>query len=259
MVRIALVQMRCEKGEIAENLQNTAEYLEQAKANNIDFVCFPEMSVSGYADPTRYPQAVLRQDGPEVRELLEISRGFTGVLFAGIIEENPEGKPFITQLIVQNGTLLRYYRKITIKDEEAEWFTPGESVPVFRFMDLTYGLAICADIGNESVFDRCAGQGASIVFELAAPGLYGSQETRNWQTGYEWWEGECNARLGGYAEKYRLWIPVATQAGRTIDEDFPGGGYLFAPDGRRVFATADWGEGINFLEVDLSSGKVVEL
>jgi hypothetical protein len=50
---------------------------------------------------------------------------------------------------------------------------------------------ICADIGNEQIFAECARQGAQIVFELAAPGLYGEQATRNWQSGFAWWEGEC--------------------------------------------------------------------
>ena len=38
-------------------------------------------------------------------------------------------------------------------------------------------------------------------------------------------------KLGRYARDDGVHIAVATQAGRTVDEDFPGGGYLFAPDG----------------------------
>jgi len=88
------------------------------------------------------------------------------------------------------------------------------------------------------------------VFELAAPGLFGDQATRNWQSGYAWWEGECREKLGRYARTYGLWIAVATQAGRTIDEDFPGGGYLFAPGGERVFATKDGAPGAVYLEIN---------
>jgi predicted amidohydrolase len=28
------------------------------------------------------------------------------------------------------------------------------------------------------------------------------------------------------------------------DEDFPGGGYVFGPDGTCMFATCDWSEGV---------------
>jgi hypothetical protein len=64
-----------------------------------------------------------------------------------------------------------------------------------------------------------------VVFEVAAPGLYGEQATRDWRSGYEWWRGECHEYLSAYARDYGLWIAVATQAGRTVDEDFPGGEY----------------------------------
>ena len=37
---------------------------------------------------------------------------------------------------------------------------------------------------------------------------------------------------------------MATQAGRTFDEDFPGGGYVFDDQGRTVAETADWSEGV---------------
>lgn len=121
---------------------------------------------------------------------------------------------------------------------------------------LTFGIAICADIGNPAVFAACRRQGARIIFELAAPGLYGEQATRSWQSGYAWWEGECLAHCGKYARELGCWIAVATQAGRTVDEDFPGGGYLFAPGGEQVFATQYWSAGEAYLEVDLEGGTV---
>jgi predicted amidohydrolase len=106
------------------------------------------------------------------------------------------------------------------------------------------------------VFAEYARQGAQIIFELAAPGLYGSQEDRNWKSGFEWWEGKCLSQLGLYAKKYNIWIAVATQAGKTIDEDFPGGGYVFAPNGCRVYASSDWSPGVIYLSLDLDSYRI---
>jgi hypothetical protein len=112
-------------------------------------------------------------------------------------------------------------------------------------------MAICADIGNRTVSAELAAQGARLVFELAAPGLYGEQLTRDWQAGFEWWEGECLQHLGAYARELGLWIAVATQAGRTVDEDFRGGAYCFALTGERVFASPDGSPGAVWLMVDL--------
>lgn len=130
---------------------------------------------------------------------------------------------------------------------------------MFRHGDLTFGIAICADISNEEVFAECARRGAEIVFELAAPWLYGEQATRNWRSGFEWWEGECQKYLTRYTRDNGIWVAVATQAGRTIDEDFPGGGYVFAPDGRRLYATPDWSPGAVYLELDFEKYEVLPL
>jgi (R)-amidase len=259
MTRIGLIQMRCEKAAINENLGRMAYYLAEAAARRVDIVGFPEMCLTGYADPTRYPEVALDLNGPEIAQFLQVTRKFPGTVLAGFIEANLDGKPFITHIAARQGVLSGYYRKITIRDEEVEWFASGQSVPVFRHGALPFGVAICADLKNRQVFSQISEQSARLIFELAAPGLYGTQETRDWQAGFEWWQGECQEYLGSYARDYSAWILVATQAGRTVDEDFPGGAFVFAPGGKRVFATPDGSPGAVFLEIDLNNGAVREL
>jgi predicted amidohydrolase len=259
MVKIGLIQMWCEKGAINQNLATIAAYLAEAAARGVEIVGFPEMSLTGYADPNQYPEAVLDLAGPEVGRLLAMTRGVPVTVLVGLIEGRAEGKPYITHIAARDGRLLGYYRKVTIEGDEVPWFSPGQTVPVFKQGDLTYGIAICADISNEWVFGECARQGAQLVFELAAPGLYGEQASRNWQSGFEWWQGECQRYLSRWAWEHGLWIAVATQAGRTVDEDFPGGGYLFGPHGRRLYATADWQPGAVYLGLDLERGEVTVL
>jgi predicted amidohydrolase len=48
---IALVQMRCEKGAINANLAAIQAYVREAISRDVDIICFPEMSISGYIDP----------------------------------------------------------------------------------------------------------------------------------------------------------------------------------------------------------------
>jgi predicted amidohydrolase len=259
-LKIGLIQMRCEKGGIDENLESLAEYVAEAERKGIDIVGFPEACITGYINPLKYPQAVISTDGAEVDALLRMTRGRKPTVLAGLIENNSAGKPFITQVIVSDGKATGLYRKRIIGDApDADWFSPGNEVKVFKYGNVKYGMAICADIGGEDIFAEYARQGAQIIFELAAPGLLGEQATRDWRAGYEWWEEECRKHLEGYAKKYGIWIAVATQAGRTIDEDFPGGGYVFAPDGTRVYATKDWSPGAVYLEIDLERNIIKEL
>jgi predicted amidohydrolase len=124
-------------------------------------------------------------------------------------------------------------------------------VPVFSHPRARFSIAICADIGSPEVFAAGARQGAQVIFEAAAPGLYGEQATRDWRSGYEWWRGECMTKISQYARDNRVPIAVATQAGRTIDEDFPGGGFVFGADGSCLAATPDWSTGTLYATIAL--------
>jgi (R)-amidase len=256
LLQIALVQMRCEKGTIDDNLAATQAYVQEAAARGVDIICFPEMSITGYVDPNRQSEAILRVDGPEVARFAELTRATNITAIAGIVEANPGGKPFITQVVARGGRLLGAYRKRTIVGDEEPWFAPGGPVPVFAHPKARFSVAICADIDSPDVFAVGAQQGAQIVFEAAAPGLYGAQATRDWRSGFAWWQGECMSKLGQYARDNHVFIAVATQAGRTVDEDFPGGGYVFGPDGGCLAATPDWSEGVLYASIAAqSSGK----
>jgi predicted amidohydrolase len=118
-----------------------------------------------------------------------------------------------------------------------------------------FGVAICADIDDAAIFAEHARSGARVVFEAAAPGLYGDQATRDWRSGFVWWRGECHHKLATYARENGLSIAFATQAGRTCDEDFPGGGYVFGLDGHCLAATADWTEDAIYATIASTEGK----
>ena len=248
-ITIGLVQMRCEKGAIDENLAVIHAHLQTGIHQGVDIMCFPEMSITGYIDPVQCPLAVLHLDGPEVTRFLAMTKDVPIFAIAGLVEENPQGKPFISQIIAHKGELLGVYRKKTIAPDEAPWFTAGSTVEVIQHPKVIFGVSICADIDSPQIFAELAGRGAHVVFEAAAPGLYGSQATRDWLSGYQWWQEECHDKLGRYARDNRLYIGVATQAGRTHDEDFPGGGYVFGPDGACLATTSDWSEGVLYAEL----------
>ena len=255
-LRVGLIQMLCEKNSIDQNIETTIDYINQAIEKNIGVICFPEMNITGFSDPIKYPKMKIAVDGPEVSKIVQFSKHKPITIIIGIIEDNGKEKPFITQIVIQSGKIISTYRKITIDEDEVQWFSPGRVVQPFLFNNIETGLTICADISNEKVFEMYAKKGVKLIFELAAPGLYGEQTTRDWESGYMWWKNECNDHFGKYSQKYSLWIFVATQAGRTIDEDFPGGAYIFNPKGERIFSTDNWAIGPIFVEVDLVSSNV---
>ncbi|HKD76450.1 MAG TPA: carbon-nitrogen hydrolase family protein, partial [Ktedonobacterales bacterium] len=246
-----LVQMRCEKGAIGENLAAIERYIAAGVKHGADILCFPEASITGYVDPLRYPAAVLGRDDLAIARFVQMTLGKGITVLAGFVEANPDGKPFITQIVAHEGQMLGWYRKRTIPDDETHLYAPDHMPGVFTCPKGAFGVAICADIENAALFAEHAQHGARIIFEAAAPGLYGEQATRDWQAGYLWWQGECMQHLSRYARELGVWIAAATQAGRTRDEDFPGGGYVFAPDGTCIHQTHDWNETVLYADIDI--------
>lgn len=241
---LGLVQMRCQKGAIEYNIISMYKYLEEGKKKGVDIICFPEMNITGYINPIQYPDAVISRYHSSIQRVADMSFIYQTIVIAGFAEKNYQGKPYITQLVAKDGKIAGCYRKKTLSPEESEWFSPGTETPTFSHSGSTFGLTICADIDNGRIFKEYAEQGASLVFESAAPGLYGNQDNRDWKSGFDWWRSECKSKLGRYAAENGIYIAAATQAGRTCDEDFPGGGYVFTPQGNCICETEDWTEGI---------------
>lgn len=266
VLTLALIQMRCEKGAIDANLAAMEAYLHAARERGAEIVCFPEGSITGYVTATTHPDALVAVDGPEVARFVALTRETHLTALAGIVERNPAGLPFNTQIVARDGHVLAVYRKLTIPDEDAHLYAPGIAAPPVwhhpprhaslasagaEAVGIRCGIAICADISNPAVFAQCAAQGARLIFEAAAPGLYGDQATRDWRAGYAWWREECHTKLSAYAREHGITIAVATQAGRTSDEDFPGGGYVCGPDGACVAESGDWSEGALYATVEI--------
>ena len=247
-LKLALAQMRCEKDDWPGNLRHTGEYMAQARSRGCDVVVFPEAGLSGYCDPRLFPQAAQPLDSPWVKQFVEMTARYRIVASGGFLQANPNGPPFVTQLLAQNGRMVGVYRKHNLGDE-VEWtiFSPGNESPVFNLRlpsgDLTCALAICADSDLPDLFTRFARQGARIVFHSSAPGLLGRKtDEASWRAGYEWYESYLFERLPAYARDNHLFIAVATQTGATVDEDFPGGSFVFGPNGSCLAGTEDYSE-----------------
>jgi predicted amidohydrolase len=253
-LRMALAQLRCEKGDWAGNLARAAALMALARAAGCDIVVFPEMGLSGYCDPARFPAAVQPLDSPWVQQFVALAARHQIAASGGFIEHNPAGKPFITQVLAQDGRIAHVYRKIHVVEEEAALFAPGTDPAVFTLRlaggDLLCALAVCADSDRPDLFAAFAAQGARVVFHSSAPGLYTRcADTAAWQAGFAWYHSHLFERLPGYARTHRLFIAVATQTGATVDEDFPGGSFVFGPDGTCLAAAPDYAETLLIHEI----------
>jgi predicted amidohydrolase len=248
-MRALLAAIRCDKGDVAGNLAAHLGLLDRAAAEGCAMVLFPEMSLTGSADPAAHPERLIGLGHPAVTALAAAT-GETGAAACfGVAEHAPGGVPHITQVFAAAGRVAGVQRKRHLGEGE-EAFTAAGQTAVFDHAGARFGVAICAEAGFDGPFDAAAAAGARLVLFPAAPGLYGRRtDEASWRRGFAWWEGSALGDARRHARRLGLWIALAGQAGSTVDEDFPGLAALVGPDGEVTDRLPDWRPGVLVVDV----------
>jgi predicted amidohydrolase len=248
-MRILLAALNAQKGDLAGNLARHQAALEQARVQGCQVAVFPEFSLTGSVDTRRHPEWAVAVDGEPVQALLEATWR-TGVAAVFGIAERAGPAFHITQLYAHDGRLGGVYRKRHLGEGEAEdGYQTGEGDGVFQLGAARFGVAICAESGVDFPWDDAVAGGASVLFFCSAPGLYGRRtDERGWRDGHAWWVSAGLADAVRHARRLGVPVAMATQAGVTEDEDFPGLAALVSPDGQ-VARLPDWRPGSLVVEV----------
>jgi predicted amidohydrolase len=243
-MRVQLAAICCAKGDVERNLAAHLRLLDQAAASGCDLTLFPEMSLSGSADPATRPEHLVPLDHPAIDRLVQAT-GETGVgACFGVAERSATGDAHITQVFAAGGQLAGVQRKRHLGEGE-EAFTPATGCAVFEHAGVRFGVAICAEAGFDAPFDDAAAAGARLVLFPAAPGLYGRRtDDASWRSGFSWWEGSSLGDARRHARRLGLWIAQTGQAGSTFGEDFPGLAAVTGPAGQVTARLPDWRAGI---------------
>ena len=242
-MRLLLTALRCEKGDLAGNARRHRELLAAGRETGCDLVLLPEMSLTGYDpgagvsltdDIVTALVAATTRDGPR------LSLGLVEAAAAG---EN-DGRPMITQVLAGQGAVLAVHRRSRASGRAAR-VRAGVGFKIVPVDGTTTVTAICAEVGSEEPY----GLGADVVLAPSAPGLYGPRRVsdQDWQSGFDWWRGSVRAD----AERLLRpgsWLAVSTQAGATVDEDFPGWAALIGAGGVIHAELPDWREGVLVVE-----------
>jgi predicted amidohydrolase/predicted NUDIX family NTP pyrophosphohydrolase len=247
-MRLLLAAVECAKGGVDANLRRHVGLLEEAAGAGCDLAVFPEFSLTGSVDPGRHPERALPVDAGPVRELVAETRRAGVAAVFGIAERSAE-RFHIAQLYAHDGRLDGVYRKRHLGEGE-ERFEVGGGPGVFRFGAASFGVTICAEGEVDFPWEDVAHAGAPLVLFCSAPGLDGRRTGEaGWRAGHRWW---CSAGLGDavrHARRLGVWVAMATQAGSTEDEDFPGLAALVRPDGEVTARLPDWRPGTLVVDV----------
>jgi predicted amidohydrolase len=236
-VRALLAAITCHKDR--PNLANHLAVMELAADQGCDVVVLPEFSLTGSVDPLRQSERAVALDSDVVNEVVAATARLGLAAVFGVAERDGEDF-YISQLVAAGGELRGRHRKRHLGDDELG-YSLGTEARAFSVRGTCFGLVVCAEGGAEFTWREVAAAGASVTFFCSAPGLYGRRtDDTEWRAGLDWWESCGLADARRQAQAHGLWVAMATQAGATVDEDFPGLAALINPAGEVVSRSPDW-------------------
>jgi predicted amidohydrolase len=168
--RAALVQTACYLGDLERNCQLHLERIEAARAEGVDLIVFPELSLTGYFIRDMVPDVALPADAPAIGELIDSAGDADLVL--GFVEESPGHRFYNAALYASGGNVVHVHRKVYLPTYglfgEGRYFARGERVRAFdtaRFGRV--GLVVCEDFWHLSVATIMQAEGVDVLICIA--------------------------------------------------------------------------------------------
>ena len=193
-MKIAAAQIAVSLGNIEDNIEKHINVIQLAIANDVDFICFPEMSLTGYCREEAASLA-LTVNSHELQQFQELADTHDLTISIGApIHHNNE--LYIGAFILSPNQPLSIYTKQHLHGEEANYFKGSNCYnPVIAIKTERIQLAICADINQESHVQNAKYNNAT----LYAPGIFFSEASMT----------SAHELLANYAQNHCLAILMA--------------------------------------------------
>ena len=173
-LKAAAVQFNHAPGDKAYNLARITHFVEQAAAQDVDLIVFPEMCITGYwhvRNLTRSEVGALSEavpDGPSTQALLALAARHTMTIGAGLIERTEDGTLTNTYVVaMENGETAAHRKLHCFINEHME---SGDRFTVF---DIPKG----ARVGVLTCYDNNIGENVRITALKGAEILLAPHQT----------------------------------------------------------------------------------
>lgn len=163
-IRIAAVVMPSRIGETAQNLQKIEKWVVAAEEKHASMICFPEMSITGYHVQEPIQTVAETVPGPSTDFLVAVSRKTGVTILAGLAEKDASGRLYATHVVITPSGLAGAYRKTHLGPPEKDFFTAGDSAPVFDSNGICFGIQLCYDAHFPELAAAMALKGADVIF-----------------------------------------------------------------------------------------------
>lgn len=254
-LNMAVVNFDSTWGDVTANVTAMTGYVQQAAAENVNFLLFPEMAVTGYAysdDPTSevYQMPIRNAEtanGPTATHFSQLAQQYDMWICYGGTEKvtGDDSHAYNTVFCCSPGGEVCTYEKI--HPVEGAWCTAGDTPLTLETEWGKIGVSICYDTYAAPELERTyTAEGCRVLLNPTATsrGSYtaadGTLDTENWRWYYE-------DRLESISDRDGIYIASCDLTGSEYDANgnllytFPGGSCILGPGG-----TSDSGKYVKY-------------
>ncbi len=163
-IRIGAVVTPSVVGDTTANLERLARWVKQARKQEVELICFPELNLTGYCNSAELAKAAEKIPGPLSLKVSALAKQEKVTILAGLVEFNPRGAPFASHCVFHPDGRIQVYRKLHLAPPETETFSAGDQIPVFRIPKLSFGIQLCYDAHFPELTTAMALLGAEVIF-----------------------------------------------------------------------------------------------
>ncbi|MDB5984559.1 MAG: nitrilase cyanide hydratase and apolipoprotein n-acyltransferase [Pseudomonas sp.] len=210
-------------GDIDANIQRHLTFMRAAIEQGVEFLLFPELSLTGYERSLAHELAIKPSDS-RLQPLQQLARDSGMITVVGAPIRLPgSDEVLIAALVLGTEPTPGIYTKQHLHPGEDLVFSPGTGGAGARIEDEHISLAVCADFSQAIHAQRAAESGATLYAAsvLITGGGYVAD----------------SGLLAGYAAKHHMAVLMANHGGTTGGWESVGRSALWAEDGTLVGET----------------------
>jgi predicted amidohydrolase len=238
ILRVGLAQIDNRLGDLETNLATHRRWVERAKAEGVELLVFPELSLTGYRLLHLTPRVALRlRESPQLAELA--AQADTMAILLGLVEEDEQGVLYNSAVLLQRGEIAHVHRKLYLPSygifQEGRFFGEGQRLSCARLdgRSAALGVLICEDLWHAELARKLARSGAKLLTVISAsPGRIGPSPRPESQ---EDWE----VLTRGAALLNTCWVVYCNRVGWEEGTFYTGGSHIVRPGGE-VLARAPY-------------------
>jgi NAD+ synthase (glutamine-hydrolysing) len=180
-MKLAIAQMNCVLGDLAENSAKILQYVEQARAQGVELLVTPELSLCGYSPEDLLLRPGFYHECTSALQALAIKVQGISVLVGHPYEY--EGKRYNAASLLCDGKIVMTYCKHDLPNyavfDEERYFDRGSEPCMFELSGVKFALNICADVWEPEAARRASTTGAQVLLVMnASPFAMAKQERR---------------------------------------------------------------------------------